>query len=59
MPTIRPNFRRSETDAYLHLRMLDQLHTQEAHLEASIWAVMLIWVLAGCLTLAFWLWCLA
>lgn len=59
MPTIRPNFRRSETDAYLHLRMLDQLQTQDAHLEASIWAVMLIWVLAGCLTLAFWLWCLA
>ncbi len=59
MPTIRPNFRRSETDTYLHLRMLESLHTQDAHLEASIWAVMFIGVLALCLTLAFWLWCLA
>lgn len=59
MTTIRPNFRRSETDAYLHLRMLEQLEPTEAQLEASIWAVLLLWTLAGCLTLAFWLWCLA
>ena len=58
MPTIRPNVRRSETDAYLHLRMLEQLEPTEAQCEATIWAMMLLWVLAGCLTLAFWMWCL-
>ena len=59
MPTIRPNFRTSETDAYLHLRMMAQLEPTEAQCEATVWGVLLVVVLAGCLTLAVWLWWLA